>query len=73
MDVHALPTALVSTDRLFKGDEESMEAVGGEGADLALMTNQGAQTTMLTSGTQAQAPNPIVVVINVAGNVTKGE
>jgi hypothetical protein len=63
----------VSTDRSFKGDEESMEAVGGEGADLALMTNQGAQTTMLTSGTQAQAPNPIVVVINVAGNVTKGE
>ena len=57
---------------MFKGDEESMEAVGGEGADLALMTNQGAQTTIATSGTQAQAPPPIVVV-NIIGNATKGE
>ena len=61
------------TDRSFKGDDENMEATGGRGPDLVLLTNQGAQTTMLTSGTQAQAPNPIVVVINVAGNVTKGE
>ena len=62
----------MSTDRSFKGDEESMEAVGGEGADLALMTNQGAQTTIATSGTQAQAPPPIVV-IDIVGSVTKGE
>jgi hypothetical protein len=62
----------VSTDHSFKGDDENMEATGGEGADLVLLTIQGAQTTVVTSGTQAQVPNPIVVV-NVVGKVTKGE
>ena len=85
LDVHALPTALVSTDHSFKGYEETvlpsstdqgsddnLEAAGGEGPDLVLLTIQGAQTTIATSGTQAQAPPPIVVV-NGVGNVTKGE
>jgi hypothetical protein len=84
-DVHALPTTLVSTDHSFKGDEETvlpssadqgsddnLEATGGEGADLVFLTSQCAQTTIATSGTQAQAPPPIVVV-NGVGNVTKGE
>ena len=62
-----------STEGLFQGNDENVEAAGGEGPDLVLLTIQGALTTIVTSGTQAQAPNPIVVVINVAGNVTKGE
>ena len=85
LDVHALPTALVSTNHSFKGDEETvlpssadqgsddnLEAAGGEGPDLMLLTIQGAQTTIATSGTEAQAPPPIVVV-NGVGNMTKGE
>jgi hypothetical protein len=67
-----LPTALLSTDHSFKGDDENVEATGGEGLDRLLQTVQDASTTIATSGTQAQVPNPIVVV-NVAGNVTKGE
>ena len=55
-----------------QGNDDHMEAAGGEGPNLVLLTIQGVQTTMLTSATQAQAPPPIVVV-NVVGNVTKGE
>jgi hypothetical protein len=62
LDVHALPTALVNTDH----------SSGGEGPDLVLLTIQGALTTIVTSRTQAQAP-PSIVVVNVVGNVTKGE
>ena len=73
------------TDPLFKGDEETvlpssadqgddenLEAAGGEGPDLVLLTNQGAKTTIKTSGFQAQAPPPIVV-IDIVVSVTKGE
>jgi hypothetical protein len=75
----------VSTDHSFKGDDETilpsspdqgdddnLEAAGGEGPDFMLLTNQGAKTTIKTSGIQAQATPPIVVVNNV-GNMTKGE
>ena len=55
-----------------QGSDDNLEAAGGEGPDLVLLTIQGAQTTIATSGTQAQAPPPIVVV-NGVGNVTKGE
>ena len=53
----------MSTDHSFKGDK---------GPNLVLLTNQGAPTTNTTSRTQAQAP-PLIVVVNVVGNVTKGE
>ena len=39
---------------------------------LGLNAEQQASTTMATSGTQAQAPNPIFVV-NIVGNTMKGE
>ena len=58
-----------STDQ---GDDGNMEAAGGEGPDLVLLTIQGAPTTSGTSATQAQAPPPIVVV-NIVGIVSKGE
>jgi hypothetical protein len=58
-----------STDQ---GDNNNVEAAGGEGPNLVLLTNQGAPMTNATSGTQGQAPPPIIVV-NVVGNVTKGE
>ena len=61
-----------STECYFLGNDENVEASGGKGAGLLLQTVQDASTTMATSGTQAQAPPPIVV-INVAGKVTKGE
>ena len=58
-----------STDQ---GDDGNMEAAGGEGPNLVLLTNQGAPTTNATSRTQAQSPPPNVVV-NIVGIVTKGE
>jgi hypothetical protein len=53
----------LSTDHSFKGDK---------GPDLELLTIQGVPTTSETSATQAQAP-PLIVVVNVVGNVTEGE
>ena len=55
-----------------QGDDDNVEAAGGEGPDLVLLTIQGVLTTSGTSATQAQAP-PSIVVINIIGNVTKGE
>ena len=55
-----------------QGDEDNVEAASGEGPDLVLLTIQDAPTTSGTSATQAQTPPPIVVV-NIIGNVTKGE
>ena len=55
-----------------QGNDENVEAAGGEGPDLVLLTIQGAPTTSGTSATQAQDPPPNVVV-NIIGNVTKGE
>ena len=52
--------------------DDNVEAAGGEGPDLVLLTIQGVPTTCGTSVTQAQAPPPIVVV-NIVGIVTKGE
>jgi hypothetical protein len=56
----------------FLGDDDNVEASGDKGAGSSLHTVQVASTTMATSGTQAQAPPPIVVV-NIIGNATKGE
>jgi hypothetical protein len=61
-----------SKECLFQGDDDNVEAAGGEGPDLVLLTNQGAPTTIATSGTQAKAPPPIIVV-NIVGNARKGE
>ena len=58
-----------STDQ---GDDGNMEAAGGQGPDLVLLTIQGVPTTSGTSAPQAQTPPPISVV-NILGNVTKGE
>jgi len=58
------------TEGLFQGNDENVEAAGGEVPDLMLLTNQGALTTIATSATQAQAPPPIVVV-NIVENSTK--
>ena len=55
-----------------QGDEDNVEAASGEGPDLVLLTIQGVPTTSGTSATQAQAQTPIVVV-NIVGNITKGE
>ena len=55
-----------------QGGDDNVEAAGGEGPDLVLLTIQGVLTTSGTSATQAQAP-PSIVVINIIGNVTKGE
>ena len=55
-----------------QGDDDNVEAAGGEGPDLVLLTIQGAQMTIATSGIQAQAP-PLIVVVNIVGIVTKGE
>jgi hypothetical protein len=49
-----------------------VEASGGKGGGSLLHKVQVASTTMATSGTQAQAPNPIFVV-NIVGNTMKGE
>jgi hypothetical protein len=56
----------------FQGDDDNVEASGDKGAGSSLHTVQVASTTIATSGTQAQAPPPIVVV-NIIGNATKGE
>ena len=61
-----------STEGLFRGNDENVEAAGGEGPDLVLLTIQGVLTTSGTSATQAQALPPIVIINNV-GNVTKCE
>ena len=61
-----------SMECYFLGNDENVEASGGKGAGLLLQTVQDASTTMATSGTQAQAPNPIFVV-NIVGNTMKGE
>ena len=55
-----------------QGNDDNVEAAGGEKPDLVLLTIQGVPTTSETSATQAQAPPPIVVV-NIVGIVTKGE
>ena len=55
-----------------QGGDDNVEAAGGEGPDLVLLTIQGVPTTSETSATQAQAPPPIVVV-NIVGIMTKGE
>ena len=55
-----------------QGDDDNVEAAGGEGPDHVLLTIQGVPTTSGTSATQAQVPPPIVVV-NIVGIVTKGE
>jgi hypothetical protein len=55
-----------------QGNDDNMEAAGGEKPDLVLLTIQGIPTTSGTSATQAQAP-PSIVVINIIWNVTKGE
>jgi hypothetical protein len=52
--------------------DDNVEAAGGEGPDLVLLTIQGVPTTSGTSATQAQAP-PSIVVVNIIGNATKGE
>jgi hypothetical protein len=57
-----------STDQ---GDDGNMEAAGGKGPNLVLLTNQGAPTTNATSRTQAQSPPNVLV--NIVGNMTKGE
>jgi hypothetical protein len=62
----------VSNYRSFKGDDENVGAAAGKGPNFVLLTIQDAPTTNTTCGTQAQAPNPIVV-INFVGNVAKGE
>jgi hypothetical protein len=64
-----LKEAVPSADQ---GGDDNVEAAGGEGPDLVLLTIQGVLTTSGTSATQAQAP-PSIVVINIIGNVTKGE
>ena len=61
-----------STECSFLGNDENAEAAGGEGPDRLLQTVQDASTTIATSGTQAQAPNPIFVV-NIVGNMAKCE
>ena len=55
-----------------QGDDDNVEAAGGEGPDLVLLTIQGVPTTSETSAPQAQTPPPIIVVNNV-GNVTECE
>ena len=55
-----------------QGDDDNVEAAGGEWPDHVLLTIQGVPTTSGTSATQAQVPPPIVVV-NIVGIVTKGE
>ena len=64
-----LKEAVPSADQ---GDDDNVEAAGGEGPDLVLLITQGVPTTSETSATQAQTPPPIIVV-NIFGNVTKGE
>ena len=61
-----------STECSLLGNDEHAEAAGGEGADRLLQSVQDASTTIATSGTQAQAPNPIFVV-NIVGNMMKDE
>jgi hypothetical protein len=61
-----------STEGLFQGDDDIVEAAGGEAPDLVPLTIQGVPTTNVASRTQAQAPPPIVVV-NIVGIVSKGE
>ena len=61
-----------STECSFLGNDDNMEASGGKGGGSLLHTIQVASTTIAPSGTKAQAPPPIVVV-NIFGNVTKGE
>ena len=55
-----------------QGGDDNVEAAGGEGPDLVLLTIPGVPPTRETSATQAQAPPPIVVV-NIVGIMTKGE
>ena len=62
-----------STECSFLGNDENAEAAGGaEVLDRLLQSVQDASTTIATSGTQAQAPNPIFVV-NIVGNMIKSE
>mmetsp|Transcript_17487 Transcript_17487/g.36152 ORF Transcript_17487/g.36152 Transcript_17487/m.36152 type:complete len:101 (-) Transcript_17487:640-942(-) len=51
-----------STECSFLGNDENMEASGDKGAGSLLHTVQVASTTIATSGTQSQAPPPIIVV-----------
>ena len=51
-----------STECSFLGDDDNVEASSDKGAGSLLHTVQVASTTIATSGTQAQAPPPIVVV-----------
>ena len=61
-----------STECSFPGDDDNVEASGDKGGGSSLHTVQVASTTMATSGTQAQAPPPIVVV-NIVGKGSTGE